>query len=100
MIIPLTERKKVLIVNNVIAAGKDIEKLNKTGYDYLYLCSGFIAHYDLEGFKDYYSEHSLKSDILEYFRFNKWTNFIPTDNNYDYYMSKKDVYARIVSKIS
>ena len=34
---PLTQRQKQLIAKNVIAACKDNEKLNKTGYNFLYL---------------------------------------------------------------
>ena len=46
---PLTERQKTLIVNNVVKAVKNIDSLNQTGYRFLYLSSGFIAHYDLHG---------------------------------------------------
>ena len=51
---PLTERQKVLIVSNVVKACKDITLLNKTGYNFLYLASGFIAHYNLHGFIDFW----------------------------------------------
>lgn len=99
MLEPITERQKTLIVNNVVAAVKDINKLNNTGYRYLNLCSGFIAHYDRYGFIDFYNYVSLKNDILGFAHQNKWTNFRPGDRDYDYYMSKADVYARIVKKV-
>ena len=97
---PLTERQKTLIVNNVVAAVKNIDNLNKTGYKYLYLCSGFIAHYDLYGFIAHYSDFDLKRDILSFAGSNQWRNFRPGDTDYEYYMSKADVYSRIVQKIA
>ena len=97
---PLTERQKTLIVSNVVKAVKNIDNLNKTGYKYLYLCSGFIAHYDLYGFIAHYSDRSLKQDILSFAGSNQWRNFRPGDTDYEYYMSKADVYSRIVQKIA
>lgn len=92
----LTLNQQKLIVSNVFKACGNIEKLNKTGYNYLYLCSGFIAHYDIHGFKAYYSEHSLIDDIEQNARFNQWSNFSSCDSNYEYYMSKKAVYNAIL----
>lgn len=99
-LIPLTERQKTLIVNNVVSAVKDINKLNRTGYKYLYLCSGFIAHYNLHGFISHYQDYDLKRDILDNVNINKWLNFRPGDKDYEYYRSKADVYAQIVAKIA
>jgi hypothetical protein len=88
-----------LIVNNIVKACTDIEYLNTTGYKFIYLASGFIAHYNLNGFKAYYSDHSLKRDIELNAKSNMWNNFIPSDRNYDYYMSKKDIYQRILGQL-
>jgi len=96
---PLTERQKTLIVNNVVKACKDITQLNKTGYNFLYLASGFIAHYNLYGFIDYYENTSLKHDIISNAGQNQWKNFRPGERDYDYYMSKADVYNRILAEI-
>jgi hypothetical protein len=96
---PLTERQKTLIVSNVVKACKNIDNLNKTGYKYLYLCSGFIAHYDLYGFIASYTSETLKRDILSYAGQNQWKNFRPGERDYDYYMSKADVYNRILAQI-
>ena len=98
-LVPLTERQETLIVNNVIKAVKDIENLNKTGYNFLYLCSGFIAHYNLGGFKAFYSDESLKKDIIEFLSMNQWLNFRPNDKDYEYYQSKARVYNRIVAEL-
>ena len=92
----LTTKQQQLIVSNVIKACGDIEKLNSTGYKFLYLCSGFIAHYDINGFKAYYSENSLIDDIERNARFNQWGNFSPSDKGYEYYISKKAVYNAIL----
>jgi hypothetical protein len=97
---PLTERQKTLIVSNIVKACKNIDNLNKTGYKYINLCSGFIAHYDLYGFIAHYSTpSSLKRDIISYAGQNQWNNFRPGERDYDYMMAKKDVYNRIVAQI-
>ena len=93
---PLTQRQKALIVSNVLKACQDIEKLNSTGYKYLYLCSDFIAHYNLEGFKAYYREHSLKRDIELNYRQNQWNNFRAGEKDAEYYHSQRDVYNAIL----
>jgi hypothetical protein len=93
---PLTPKQQANIVRNVLAACKDIEKLNRTGYDFLYLASGFIAHYDIHGFKAYYSEHSLQRDIEANARANQWNNFRAGERDADYYHSKRDVYNKIL----
>ena len=98
-LIPLTERQKVLIVNNVVNAVKNIDSLNKTGYNFLYLASGFIAHYDLHGFIDFYRHISLKNDLIGFANSNQWKNFRPGERDYEYYMAKADVYNRILAQI-
>ena len=98
---PLTERQKTLIVNNVVQACRNIYSLNKTGYKFIYLCSGFIAHYDLHGFISHYSApDSLKRDILANRKFNQWLNFRPGERDYEYYKSKTDIYNRICNNLS
>jgi len=99
MIEAITEKQKTLIVNNIVRACDDIEKLNGTGYKYIYLASGFIAHYNLNGFKDHYSGSNLAENILANESANKWLNFREGDQNYHYYKSKADVYQRICSKL-
>lgn len=96
---PLTERQKVLIVNNVVKACKDITQLNKTGYNFLYLASGFIAHCNLYGFIGFYEHISLKNDLIGFAGQNQWKNFRPGERDYEYYMSKADVYNRILAEI-
>jgi hypothetical protein len=96
---PLTERQKTLIVNNVVVACSDITKLNKTGYNFMYLACGFIAHYNVYGFIGHYERYSLKDNILRNERANMWYNFTPLDKDYEYYASKADVYLRIIEAL-
>lgn len=97
MLKPLTEREKKNIARNIIAACRDIEKLNGTGYRFIMNCSGFIAHYDINGFKDAYSEPgSLQRAIERNAKPNQWANFRPGEQNADYYHSKRDTYNMIL----
>jgi hypothetical protein len=93
----ILEKQKSLIINNIVKACDDIEKLNGTGYKYIYLANGFIAHYNINGFKGYYSSNDLARDILNNADSNRWNNFKPGDTDYHYYKSKADIYSRIVS---
>lgn len=99
MLKPLTEREKQLIVNNVVKAVKNIDDLNKTGYKFLYLASGFIAHHNQYGFIEHYRTRSLKDAIFQNKRMNQWANFREGERDYEYYMAKKDVYNRICERI-
>ena len=99
----ITEKQKTLIVNNVIKACDDINKLNGTGYKFIHLASGFIAHYNIQGFRSNYDivdcGYSLADDILAHERSNMYLNFREGDKNYLYYKSKADIYSRICSKL-
>jgi hypothetical protein len=97
---PLSKQKQALIVNNVVKACKDINQLNKTGYNFLSLASGFIAHYNLQGFIDYYEGGGLKEEILRLAPINQWENFRPGEENYEYYSSKAQVYNAIIGKLA
>lgn len=97
----LSERKVQLIIANVVKACTDPTKLNGTGYRYIMLASGFIAHYNLGGFVSYYvNDADLRSDILANQRMNQYNNFHPGDENYEYYRQKGDIYNAIVRAIS
>jgi hypothetical protein len=97
---PLSPRQKSLILSSfkkVFATG-DIENLSTSAYKYIYLASGFIAHYNLYGFRDAYRDvRSLKEDILANAQANAWRNFTPSDKDYSYYKSKAEVYSGLVS---
>lgn len=99
---PLTETQTRNIVRNVCAACQKITKLNKTGYQFLSLASGFIAHYSLYGFIDHYGDAgpgTLAQAILRNQSRNQWQNFRPGERNYEYYMSKKTTYNQICDRL-
>jgi len=99
----LTIKEQELIYKNVIKACEDISKLNKRGYNYLYLCSGFIAHYNIHGFKSNFDivdfGYNLSDAILANESSNQWNNFREEDRDYQYYKSKANVYKRICSTL-
>ena len=65
MLEPLSIDKQVRIANNVAKAVSDIDKLSKTAYNYLYLCSGFIAYNDYWGFVRHYKySGNLREELL------------------------------------
>lgn len=91
----VTLKQQELIVKNIVRACADIGKLNGTGYKYLYLANGFIAHYNIRGFKYYYSSRDLTEDILDREEDNTWRNFSPDCSNYAYYKSKREIYKKV-----
>lgn len=96
---PNQVRLIVLSFRNVFAHN-EISKLTKSAYNYIYLCSGFIAHYDVWGFRGHYADvESLKRDILRNLRANQWSNFRPGEKDYEYYMQKRDIYNMIAEEV-
>jgi hypothetical protein len=100
MLVPHTEAEKLHIINAVKRAVVDPTKLTKKAYSFLHLANGFIAHYNKGGFISHYeAPGKLKDAILERQNSNQWSNFRENDKDYAYYMSKKDIYNRIVNAI-
>lgn len=95
----INTKTQALIIKNVLAACGNIEKLNKRGYEFLYQCSGFIAHYDIEGFKEYYRDNSLVADIEANYQQNQWRNYRTGERFADYYHSKRDIYNAILGNL-
>jgi hypothetical protein len=95
----INTKTQALIIKNIVAACGNIEKLNKRGYDFLKGCAGFIAHYDLEGFKDYYRDNSLVADIEANYAQNQWRNFKEGERFADFYHSKRDIYNAILGNL-
>jgi len=97
----LTETQEKRIINNVVkSVFKGIKHLNKQGYNFLYLAGGFIAHYNINGFKHHYSYASLKDEILRHKSFNQWANFREGEKDYHYYKQKAKIYNAICEKIN
>lgn len=86
------------IINSFIKVFKtnDIEHLSKQAYDFIYLASGFIAHYNIGGFKDNYKNVNLfRYELNVNQPHNQWMNFSPNDEDYLYYMQKRKIYNEI-----
>jgi hypothetical protein len=93
-----TPRQTDLIVSSIrkVFETNDINHLTKSAYDFLHLSSGFIAHYNLHGFRAEYDNVSLlKNRLAANYGSNQWNNFRPGENDYDYMMQKKEIYNRI-----
>jgi hypothetical protein len=97
---PITPRQKSLIVNSFRRTFRadSIDLLTAPAYRYISLAGGFIAHYNLQGFRDAYRDiDALKRDIQSNASINSWKNFSPGDKDYDYYKSKAEVYRAILA---
>ena len=95
----LTTRQADLIVASVrkVLTTGNIEHLSNSAYKFLYLSSGFIAHYNLGGFRVHYANtEDLSRAIAENLPMNQWNNFTPRDKDFAYYMQKKEIYNRLV----
>lgn len=92
---PIDQKTQTLIVKNLAAACENIYRLNGTGYRFISGCPGFIAHYDLGGFRATYTGAELKRAILANQQFNQWGNFRPGERDYEYYMVKKWIYNAV-----
>jgi len=96
---PLTKNQQAQIAANLFAACKDIKKLNKTGYDFINQASGFIAHYNLMGFKEEYAYNSLQGDIEGNAENNQYRNFRAGERDAEYYHAKRDCYNLTLSTL-
>jgi hypothetical protein len=93
-----TLRQTDLIVSSIrkVFETNDINHLTKSAYNFLSLSSGFIAHYNLLGFRDAYADvHDLKRELAQNYNSNQWNNFRAGERDYDYMMQKKEIYNRI-----
>ena len=100
MLTPMNEKEKELTFKNIISAVRDIEKLNKRGYEHLYIMSGFIAHYNINGFIDNYRENSLKEDIVNSIKSYNYENFDNSDKDWEYYKQKIDLNNKLLQELS
>jgi len=74
----------------------DINKLTKPAYNFIMLSCGFIAHYDLYGFRsEYHDVDSLADDLVRNQRMNQGNNFHPGDRDYEYMMQQKEIYNKL-----
>jgi hypothetical protein len=93
-----TLRQTDLIVSSIrkVFETNDINNLTNSAYKFLYLSSGFIAHYNLYGFRGAYADvNDLKAQLAQSYAANQWSNFRPGERDYSYMMQKKEIYNRI-----
>jgi hypothetical protein len=97
---PLTPAQQKNIVRNLVQACQSIRKLNSTGYKFIHLASGFIAHNNLYGFMNAYSEPgALEKAIRANGWCNQWLNFRPGDRGYEYYQTKRMLYNAVLDAL-
>jgi hypothetical protein len=102
---PYSTTQQARIVKNILAACRDISKLNGPAYRFISGCPGFIAHYDISGFKAHYWDQwghyceKLINDILANQSINQWSNFRHGERDYDYNMSRKAIYNAICNNL-
>jgi hypothetical protein len=96
----MSEKEKELTIKACVNACKNINTLNKRSYQFIMLSSGFIAHYDIHGFKAAYNApEALKNAVIDHAWQNTWANFKPEDPNYAYYHQKGEIYQEVVKRI-
>jgi len=89
-----------------IIAKKDISFLTKDCYDFLYNLSGFIAHYDINGFADYYQNIAFlvkdlqnSSDLYDFERYTT-DEFFAKSEQHQYYADKAELLKIIKNIVS
>lgn len=79
-----------------VFAHDDIDKLTKPAYNFIMLSSGFIAHYNLSGFRwEYRHVPTLACDLCRNKQNNQWNNFRQGERDYEYMMQKKEIYNQL-----
>ena len=100
MIHPLDPEKVSRILNNVLAACRDISCISVEAYRWLHLRAGFIAHFDLDGFiEEYQSGQNLRDNILANQIHNTCCNRIKKDKDYPYYLQQCEMYQQLVERL-
>lgn len=100
---PITQKQSLNIANNIakVIKKQDMELLSSASYKFISICSGFIAHYDLQGFKNHYSNNVMQfaGEILNFKSISGKTNYREGEKNYEYYKSKADTYILICEQL-
>ena len=96
---PVTIEQCNSIVENVVAACDDVDKLDDMGYQFLCSCGGFCAHRDIDGFKEHYKTFpQMRHDLYKYepfvTGFNSWNQ---KQESLLYHRSKKYIYSKIMA---
>tara|TARA_Y100000310_G_scaffold335935_1_gene419200 strand:- start:761 stop:1156 length:396 start_codon:yes stop_codon:yes gene_type:complete len=86
-------RKVKLLVNNLkrIIKARNMEPLQKKLYEFIHLHCGFIAHYNLNGFKHTYYEGQEFQTFLEDLKEGCNVYACDMEDNYNYGYTNKEV---------
>ncbi len=96
MLKTLSKKEENRILRSIALACTDsMEQLNKYAYNWLHIKSGFIAHYNLQGFQGSYYPAQLRTAILDNERWNTSCNYRESEADYPYYKQKADMYKRL-----
>jgi len=89
---------KAIINNlNLVFRTREIDKLNNPTYEFVMNLSGFIAHYDLNGFKAHYHDlRDLIKDLKECSDVLRPDYCLECDFQKDYYKSKSETLKGIL----
>ena len=100
MLHPLEKETALRVLNNILAACRDITCLSLEAYRWIHLRAGFIAHFDLDGFiEEYQTCQNLRDNILANQIHNTCCNRSKKDKDYDYYLQQCDMYQQIVERL-
>lgn len=94
----LTEKQVNSIINSFkkVFEKNDITFLNKPAYNFIMLGSGFIAHYNIFGFRDHYKcVYDFATKIHDNREANVQTYFLPGEKDCEYYRQKVLIYGKI-----
>lgn len=102
MLEPLSDKaRETLLKNLVLVTTRDIDKLFVKAYQFIHICCGFIAHYNIQGFMaEYGTANNLADAILRNRQMNQYRNFHPEEENYEYYHQKAEIYDTLCNEIS
>ena len=98
----MENRKVQLMANNLkrIIKAKNIEPLQKKLYEFIHLHCGFIAHYDLNGFKATYSDGRTFIEFLERLKDGCCVYGCDLEDNYNNGYTNKEVKEAIAELIT
>ena len=88
----LEPEKALIIIKNLLDACRDITSLTQEGYRLIHLRTGFIAHYDREGFiEEYLTSQNLRDKILANQIHNTSCNRSLKDKDNPYYLQQGEI---------
>jgi|TARA_R100000789_G_C3008975_1_gene150805 hypothetical protein len=98
----MENRKVKLLINNLkrIIKARNMEPLQNKLYQFIHLHCGFIAHYDLNGFKHEYYEGQEFQTFLERLQEGCEVHNCDLEDNYNYGYTNKEVKEAIKEVIT